>query len=478
MKITDKGINRRVTKVLLGSICLRKALFCFFGFLFVFSQSSFAKEYVLKLSFPSSIPEKPQKPKIDFQTLVEKTEVPIELRNFRLKEEAEKEKKLVLKSLPRHILESKSNGFNLFAGKRTPGLNIKLDFSSGKGVNSWNNFLTIRLYDDDTNFNLFSGFFSLQNPSIIIGGSLKKEYRLHTFCLSLAHKKDFLMSNPSGLYNFSLFTELGILNNLNFLFDLDYLHFYNATNALESFNPKMEVSFRPANSWLFKGEFSYSIHPPLLAFDDYSFFDLHPSISFVQPINTSSISFSIFKSLFSDFRIGLKLSYKEIDENSPKPENIGGPEIILAEKGSSFQSLLIFSKEKSTGIGFSLSSGVLLPSIYLPAYNLPFTDNPSFSPLIFTFSSLIKGVIKVSGTSFEINYNWASFPYISLSLKDIYSSRIVLEQELPISKFMGGNIAIVVELRNFINFLKPPVTDRYLLILYPRWIRGGLEIEF
>lgn len=468
----NKGFNWRVAKVFSG-------LTCFLGLLFVLFPLAFAKEYILKLSFPSSIPEKPQKPKIDFQTLVEKTEIPIELRNFRLKEEAEKEKKLVLKSLPRHILESKSFGFDLLTEKRPCGLNVKLDFFSRKEMNSWNNFLTLRFHDADTNFNIFSGFLSLPKPSTIIGGSLKKEYKLHTFCLSLAHKKDFLMSNPSGLYNFSLLSELGILNNLNLLFDVDYLHFYNATNVLYSFNPRMEVSFRPSNSWLFKGEFSYSINPPLLSLDDYSFFDIYSSPDFVQPINASSISLSIFKSLFSDFRIGLKFSYKEIYENLPDGRNsIKAPEALFAEKGSSFQSLLIFSREKGTGIGFSLSSGILLPSIYLSAYNINFTDNSSFLPPIFTFSSLIKGDIQFSGTSFEINYNWASFPYISLSLKDIYSSRIVFEQELPLSKLIGGNIAIVVELRNFINFLKPPITDRYLLIFYPRWIRGGLEIEF
>ncbi len=440
-----------------------------------------AKEYVLK--FPSPVPEIPQKPKIDFQAIVEKSELPIELRNFRIKEEAEKEKKLVLKGLPKHILESRGKSFHPYIQRGSEGLNIKLDFFpkivNKSGTTYDGSMFTLGFSAYDTKLNVFSGCSAPPFHSSIIGGNFEKEYGLSSFCLGLIHKRNFLKNNPSAFYNVSLFADFEILNNLKLLFDFNYIYFYNTNNILDSISPKMEIAFRPSKSWLFKGEFSYFSHHPILEIEDSPFFTTSSNVYSDEPFNSYALSFSFYRFLFSDFCIGIKLSYKDIDEPvldsailEKRRQN------TFLENGSAFHSLLILSREKDSGINFSLSSGVLIPSLFFTVYNLPLNNSTPASPFIFTFSSLLKGDIELSGTSFEISYNWTSFPYVSLSLKDIYSSKILLEQEIPISKIIGGNIAIVIELRNLINFLKPPITDRYLLIFYPQWIRGGVEIQF
>lgn len=460
-----------------------KKILCFLGviFIFILVQPLLAREWTLKFSFPSAVPERPQKPKIDFQTLVEKTEMPIELRYFRIREEAEKEKKLVLKGLPRHVLEDKGNSFYSFIQKTPEGLHLKIDFfpkvSEAKGKISEGNMLTLGFSSDNTQLSIFSGSANLPVPSSVIGGNLKKEYGLNTFYFELVHKRTFLTKDPCGLYNVSLFTDFEILRSLSILLDLNYTHLYSNFLNLNSISPKMEILFRPSNSWLLKGEFSYSFNRPLLESEDPPFMFTPSKFYIIEPINSAFLSFSVYRFLFSDYSVGIKFSYKDIekpfDSSFEKKE-----EFSLIENNSAFQSSLVFSKENGSGIRFSLSSGVIVPSLLLAIFGSSLTNSTPASPLIFTFSSVLKGELEFSRTSFEIAYNWASFPYAFLSLKDIYSSKIVFEQELPISKIIGGNIAIIIELRNFINFLKPPITDRYLLILYPRWIRGGLEVEF
>lgn len=442
----------------------------------IFISPLWAKDYLMK--FPSSFPEKPQKPKIDFQTLVEKSELPIELRNFRIKEEAEKEKKLVIKGIPKHILEDKGNSFYI-SNQRTPeGLNIKLDFfptlTDEPCIIYEGSIFTIGFSADDTKLNVFSGFLSLPFNSTVWGGNLRKEFGLNTFYFSLLHRKNSLTKNPSGLYNFSLLTDFEISKDLKLLFDFDYIHLYNNSNTLDSLNPKMEIAFNLSKSWLFKGGLSYSSHYLPLEIDDYPF--LVPSSNICQSAQFSryTLFFSLYRFLFSDFSIGMRFSYNDIKEPVTEFPFLEKTE----ENGSAVESALIFSRERGSGIRFSLSSGVLIPSLFFTFSNLPINDSTPSSPLIFTFSSVLKGELEFSGTSFEISYNWASFPYVSLSLKDIYSSKILLEQEIPLSKIIGGNIAIVIELRNLINFLKPPVREQYLLIFYPRWIRGGVEIQF
>lgn len=458
-----------------------KKILGFLGLIFILIPPILTKELTLKFSFPSPVPERPQKPKIDFQTLVEKTEMPIELRNFRIREVAEKEKRLVLKGLPRHVLEDKGNSFYSLIQKAPEGLHLKIDFfpkvSEAKGKVSDGNMLTLGFSSDDTQLSIFSGSANLPSPSSVIGGNLKKEHGLNTLYFELVHKRTFLTKDPYGLYNVSLFTDFEILRSLNILFDFNYLHLYSNYNNLNSISPKMEILFRPSNSWLLKGEFSYSFNHPLFEIEDPPFMFTPSNFYLSEPINSAFLSLSVYRFLFSDYSFGIKFSYKDIekpfDSSFQKKE-----EFPLIENNGAFQSSLVFSKENGSGIRFSLSSGVIVPSLLLATFNPSLTDSTPPSPIIFTFSSILKGELEFSRTSFEIAYNWASFPYAFLSLKDIYSSKILLEQELPISKIIGGNIAIVIELRNFINFLKPPITDRYLLILYPRWIRGGVEVEF
>ncbi len=442
----------------------------------IFIYPLWAKDYVLK--FPSPLPEKPQKPKIDFQTLVEKSELPIELRSFRIKDEAEKEKKLVIKGLPKHILEDRRNNFYLLSQRIPEGLNIKLDFFPRLADESCiaydGRIFTIGFSADDTKLNVFSGFLSLPFNSTLVGGNLRKEFGLNTFYLGLLHRRNIHTKGSSGLYNLSLLTDFEISKDLKLLFDFDYIHLHTNSNALDSMNPKMEVVFNLSKSWLLKGGFSYFSHYPFLEIDDYPFMTPPSNICLSEPFSRYTLSFSIYRFLFSDFSIGMRFSYNDIKEQTldfPFSEK-------SEENGSAVESSLIFSREKGSGIRFSLSSGVLIPSLFLTFSNLPLNNSIPSSPLIFTFSSLLKGELEFSGTSFEISYNWASSPYIYLSLKEIYSSKILLEQEIPLSKIIGGNMAIVIELRNFINFLKPPVREQYLLIFYPRWIRGGLEIQF
>ncbi len=444
-----------------------------FLIVFVLISSLSGKEYVLKFSFPSPIPEKPQKPKIDFQTLVEKTDLPIELRNFRIREEAEKEKRLVLKGLPKHILEKREGCFHPLIQKVPVDLNFKLDFfpklSSETGGGLEGRIFTLGFSNNDTKLNIFSGFSTSPFPFSVMGGNLEKGNRLSTFYLGLIHKKALLSKNSIGLYNVSFITDFEILRSVKLLFDLNYIHFYSANNIQNYLSPKMEIIYRPSSSWLLKGEFSYQIHSPLFEVDDPLFISYSSNIYFAEPVNSTLLSFLIYRFLFSDLGMGIKFSFNDIEKIFQDFEHRGN---------GAFQSSLVLSREKGSGINFSVSPGILIPSSLLTTYNFPLSDSVRVTPFIFTFSSLLKGEIEFSGTSFEISYNWSSFPYISLSLKDIYSSKILLVQELPISKFIGGNIAIVLELRNFINFLKPPLTDRYLLILYPQWIRGGVEIGF
>lgn len=442
----------------------------------IFIYPLWAKDYVLK--FPSPIPEKPQKPKIDFQTLVERSELPLELRNFRIKDEAEKEKKLVIKGLPKHVLESRSNGFYLPNQRIPKGLNIKLDFFPKLADISCipydGSILTIGFSEGDTKLNIFSGFLSLPFNSTVIGGNLRKEFGLNTFYFGLLHKRNLYTKRPSELYNFSLLTDFEISKGLKLLFDFDYIHLYTNSNTLDLLNPTMEIVFNLSKSWLFKGGFSYFSHYPPLEIDGHPFLMPPSNIYLPEPFNRYTLSFSIYRFLFSDFSIGMKFSYNDIKEH-----NIEFPFLEKREEnGSAVESSLILSNEKGSGIRFSVSYGVLIPSLFFTFSDLPPNNSIPSSPLIFTFSSLLKGEIEFSGTSFEISCNWASFPYISLSLKDIYSSKILLEQEIPLSKILGGNMAIVIELRNLINFLKPPVREQYLLIFYPRWIRGGVEIQF
>lgn len=442
----------------------------------IFIYPLWAKDYILK--FPSPLPEKPQKPKIDFQTLVEKSELPLELRNFRIKDEAEKEKKLVIKGLPKHILESRSNGFYLTNQRIPEGLKIKTDFFPNledKSCIPYNgSIFTIGFLADDTKLNIFSGFLSLPFNSTVIGGNLRKEFGLNTFYFGLLHKRNFHTKSPSGLYNLSLLTDFEISKDLKLLFDFDYIYLYTNSSTLDSLNPTMEIVYNLSKSWLFKGGFSYFSHYPTLEIDDHSFLTLPLNIYLSEPFNKYTLSFSIYRFLFSDFSIGMKFSYNDIKEPNVEFPFLGRKD----GNGSAVESSLILSKEKGSGIRFCLSSGVLIPSLFFTFSDLAPSNSIPSSRLVFTFFSLLKGEIEFSGTSFEISYNWASFPYISLSLKDIYSSKILLEQKIPLSKILSGNMAIVIELRNLINFLKPSVCEQYLLISYPRWIRGGVEIQF
>lgn len=442
----------------------------------IFIYPLWAKDYILK--FPSPLPEKPQKPKIDFQTFVEKSELPLELRNFRIKDEAEKEKKLVIKGIPKHILESRSNGFYLTNQRIPEGLKIKIDFFPNledKSCIPYNGSnITIGFLADDTKLNIFSGFLSLPFNSTVIGGNLRKEFGLNTFYFGLLHKRNFHTKSPSGLYNLSLLTDFEISKDLKLLFDFDYIYLYTNSSTLDSLNPTMEIVFNLSKSWLLKGGFSYFSHYPTLEIDDHSFLTLPLNIYLSEPFSRHTLSFSIYRFLFSDLSIGMKFSYNDIKEPNVEFSFLGRKD----GNGSAVESSLILSKEKGSGIRFCLSSGVLIPSLFFTFSDFTPSNSIPSSPLIFTFSSLLKGEIEFSGTSFEISYNWASFPYISLSLKDIYSSKILLEQKIPLSKILGGNMAIVIELRNLINFLKPSAREQYLLIFYPRWIRGGVEIQF
>jgi hypothetical protein len=465
-----------------GSQNLKIKRLIFFLFLsFIFVSQVFTKDIFLKLSFPSSTPEKPQKPKIDFQTIVESTGLPIELRNFRIKEEAEKEKKLVLKALPRHILEDRNYVLYPFSSKGIEGFNLRLDFFPAISAKSWENFggriFTLSYYTEDARFSLFSGFANSPIPSSVIGGRLEKEFGFNSFDLGVFHKKTFLTNNPSILYNVSFLTDFEILRDLNLSLEFDYIYFYNSESIFNSISPKMEIVLHPSKFWILKGEFSYVSNSPLLEMKENPFLPFS-SYTIMEPFSSSYLSLSILRIVFSDFNVGFKFSYRDIGDNSfgfPSSEEEREP---LKGSNGAFESLFILSRENGSGIRFVINSGILVPSNYPENYCFFLSKQKPESPFVFTFSSHLKGEFESLGTSFEIGYNWTSTPYIFLSLKDIYSSKILLSQKLPFSKIIGRNIAIFVELQNFLNFLKPPVKNHYLLIFYPQWIKGGFEIDF
>ncbi|MGQ9618667.1 MAG: hypothetical protein ACUVUG_06880, partial [Candidatus Aminicenantia bacterium] len=433
---------------------------------------------------PEPTQENPQKPKIDLQTLMENYELPLELRNFRIKEEAEKEKKLVIKGLTKHILEKKNTNFFASNSNTYEKINIKLEFSplvfEDSPSQSRENMLTLKFNGTSTDLSLFSGYATGPYPSLTIGGKLGKEYGTNSFYLDFLQRKITNPNNPVDYHSISVFTRVEILHSLNISLDIKCVQFYLGENTFANLNPKISLVYHPSTSWFMKGEFSYSSMQSLSELEDYPFsLPVFSEVSLIKPFNLTDFSLSFYRFLFSDLGVGIKFTYKDSGEFNPYGQFLKKDDgTNFWDSKRAFQGALIISREKSSNIRFSVSPGILVPSIF------PAPDNPQLTlpllrqPFVFTFSSFLNGEIEPSGTHFEISYKWASYPYLLLTLKEIYSSRFFIEQKIPISKIFDGNLALVIEFRNFFNLLKSSISDHYLIILFPRWIRGGLEIQF
>ncbi len=444
----------------------------------------YSKENFLKFFYPEPLGKKPQKPKIDFQSLMENYEMPLELRNFRIKEEAEKEKKLVIKGLPKHILEEKSFQFFSRNSNLLDSLNVKFNlfpiiFEKSQKLRK-SSFLNLQLSGEIANLSIFSGFTLGSYPSSTIGWKLEKALDSKIFYIDFLHQKAFFSSKPSDFYTFSFCTDWEIMSHLNFLFDLRFNYLYDGQNVQSGLNPKMVLIFKPSSSWIMSGEISHYDYLPLLQIKDSLFLmDSSSDALFLRPLNLTHFSVALNRILFSDYSVGIKFAYKDADELDTISSFLKkSPERQPMENQRAFHGIITISKEKSSPIQFSLSSGLLFPSFLQPVSNLFIPDSVPQTSFVITLYSFIRGKIELSKTSFEFSYNWASYPYALLSINDIYSSKIILEQEIPILRKMGGNLAIIVELRNIFNFLRPSIVERYLIIFYPQWIRGGLEIVF